>query len=108
MVGGGGRYVARHAPPGERCNAVRAHVEPLHVECDRLGQADDTELGGRVIGLPQVADQAGRAGHVHEGTAVLCLEDIRRRATNEKAAIQVHADHGQPLIHAHFVEDGVP
>src|SRR5581483_7019169 len=43
--------------PGERRNAVRPHVEAAHVECDRFRQADDAELGGGIIRLPEIADK---------------------------------------------------
>src|SRR6202000_3254459 len=42
---------ADHAGPGERRDAVGAHIEAAHVERDRLREPDDAELGGRIIGL---------------------------------------------------------
>src|SRR5438132_336514 len=66
-----GRQGADHAAPGERRDAVGAHVEALHVERDRLRQADDAELGGGVVRLAEVAHEARGRGEVHEGAGLL-------------------------------------
>ena len=58
-----------HPAPGERRDAVRAHVEPLHVERDRLRQRGEPELRRGVVRLADVADQAGGGGHVDVGAA---------------------------------------
>ena len=48
-----------HAAPGERRNTVRGNAKTRHIEGDRLGQAGDAQLGGGVISLTEIADQAG-------------------------------------------------
>ena len=58
----------------------------LHVERDRLRQRDDAELGGAVVRLPEVADQARRRGHVHVAAARLRLEVRRGGAADVEAA----------------------
>ena len=55
-------------------DAVGAHVEARHVERDRLGQADDAELGRGVVGLAEIADEARCGRQVDEGAALLVLE----------------------------------
>ena len=88
-------------------HAVGAHLEAGHVERDRLRQPDDAELGGGVVGLAEVADQAGRGGEVDEGAGLLVLEVGRRRLRHVEGAVEVHLDDGVPVDRAHAVEDAV-
>ena len=51
LLGRVGRDRADHAAPGERRDAVRAHVELLMSSAMRLRQPRDAHLGGVVVGL---------------------------------------------------------
>ena len=102
-----GRDGADHAGPGERRHAVGADVEAAHVERDRLRQADDAELGGGVVGLAVIADQAGGRGEVDEGAALLLAENPRGGVAGIERAHQVDLDDGLERLDAHLVEDHV-
>ena len=69
--------------------------------------ADDAQLGGGVVRLPEVADQPGGRGHVHVRAAALLLEVRRRGAADVEAALQVHREHLVELGLAHAVEHHV-
>jgi len=107
LVGGLGRDRADHAAVGEGGDAVRAHAVALHVERDRLGQADDAELRGRVVGLAEVADQARGRGHVHVAARLLRAEVRRGGARDVERAVQVHVDHRAPFLDGHVEEEAV-
>lgn len=96
-----------HAAPGEGRDAVGAHVELLHVQRNGLGERRDTELGGRVVRLAEVADQPGGGGHVHIRSAMLRLEMRGGGTTDEERAMQVHVDDGAPFLLVHVVEEAV-
>ena len=74
--------------PGERRDAVRAHLEALHVERDPARQADDAELRRHVVGLAEIADQPRGRGHVHEGAGVLLAEMRRAGAAHVERAVR--------------------
>ena len=97
----------RHAGPRPRRDAVGAHVELRHVERDRLRQSHDAHLGGAVIGLAEVADQARGRGHVHVCAGVLILEMRGRRARHEERAVQMHVDDRLPFLQAHVEEEAI-
>jgi len=82
-------------------------VELLHVQRNALGQRHQRQLGRAVVGLAEVADQARGGGHVHEGAALLLLEMVGGGAAHVVAAVQVHLEHGVPLVQAHLVEEAV-
>ena len=90
---------------GERRDAVRAHAEALHVERDAARQAHDAELGRHVVGLAEIADQAGGRGHVHVSARALLAEMPATRAAHVERAVQVHGDDVRPVGLAHLVED---
>src|SRR5206468_6086198 len=48
----------------QRRDAVGANVKTLHIKRDRFRQPDNAELRGGVIGLTEIADQAGCRGEV--------------------------------------------
>ena len=60
--------------PGKRHDAVRADAEPSHVERNRLGEPHDSHLGGRIIGLREIADDPRRRREVNEASMSLRLE----------------------------------
>src|SRR5262249_50302926 len=96
-----------HAGPGERRDAVRAHLEALHVERDAARQPDDAEFGRHVIGLAEIADQRRGRGHVHEGAGILLAELYRAGPAHVEGAVEVHGEHIRPVRPAHAVEDAV-
>src|SRR5919198_3210653 len=102
-----GRYRIDHACPGERRNAVRTHLEALHVERDAAGKPDDAELGRHVIGLAEIADQRRGRGHVHEGTAILLAEMRGAGPAHVEGTIEVDRQHVRPVRPAHAMEDAV-
>src|SRR5262245_47433119 len=101
------RNRADHAAPGERRDAVRAHVVLRHVERDRLRQADDAELRRRVVRLAEVADQAGGRRHVDVGARLLRLEVGRRGARDVEGTVEVHVDDRAPFLERHIEEEAV-
>ena len=93
--------------PGKRRNAVGAHVGPGHVERNRFGQTDNAHLGGGIVGLSEVADQARRGRHVNERPAALLPEVIGGRARHEKAAVQMDINDRLPFLDVHLEEHAV-
>ena len=96
-----------HAGPGERRDRVGAHVEALHVERDRFRQADDAELGGGVVGLAEIADQARGRGHMHVGARSLRLEVRRGGAADVERTLEMHASTEFELLLGHLMEQAV-
>ena len=93
--------------PGERRDAVGTNMKALHVERDRFRQPDDAELRGGVIGLAEIADQAGCRGEVDERAAFLLAEQPCRGVRDIERAHQVHLDDGLEGVDAHAMEDRV-
>ncbi len=102
-----GRDRIDHARPGERRDAVRAHLEALHVERDRARQPDDAELRRHVVGLAEIADQRRGRGHVHEGAGILLAEMRGAGAAHVEGAVEMDVEHVLPVRVAHPVEDRV-
>src|SRR5262249_39082088 len=65
------------------------------------------ELGGGVIRLAEVADQARGRSEMHEGARLLLAEVRRRRARDVEGAEQMNLEHQIPVNHAHAMEDAV-
>src|SRR6202011_4449225 len=85
---------ADQAAPGEGRYAIRAHIETVHVERDRFRQADDAEFGRGVVGLAEIADQAGGRGEMDERTALLLAEQARGGVRDVERAHQMNLDDG--------------
>ena len=66
LLGRFGRDALDHARPGKGSDGVGAHAEFLHVERDRFRQRRDAELGRAVVGLAEIADEPGGAGHYYK------------------------------------------
>ncbi|SVJ66376.1 Uncharacterised protein [Klebsiella pneumoniae] len=107
LLRGCGRDRVGHPAPGERRDAIRTHVVALHVEGDGFAQGDDAQLGRGIIGLAEVADQPGSAGHVYEGAGLLGTEAFGGGPADEEAAVEMDIDHRQPVVGAHLVEDRI-
>ena len=65
------------------------------------------ELGGGVIGLAEIADEAGRRGEVDERSAFLFAEQPGGGVGDVERAHQVHLDDLFEGVDAHAVEDHV-
>ena len=102
-----GRDGADHSAPGERRDAIGAHVETGHVERDRFRQADDAQLGGGVIGLAEIADQPRGRGEMHVAAALLLAKVLGSGARHVEASHQMHVDHHLPVDMRHAMEDAV-
>ncbi len=79
----------------------------MQFERDAAREADDAHLGGGVIRLAEVADQARGRGEVHEGARLLILEVIGRGAAHIERAVEVDLDHLIEVDDGHAVEDAV-
>jgi len=108
LIRGVGGDVSCHPAPGEGADAVGTDVVAGHVERDRLGQCHDPELGGGIVGLPDIAHQARGTGHVDIGPRFLLPEQRRRGAADEKRAVEMDVQHREPLLRLHLVEHRVP
>src|SRR5262249_10502777 len=87
-----GRNRIDHARPGEWRDAIRADIEPCHVERDAARQSDNAHLRGHVIGLAEIADEPRGRGHVHEATETLLAKMRGTGTAHGEAAVQVHID----------------
>ena len=94
-----------HAAPRPGRQAIRTHIEPLHVDRDRFRQGRDAELGRSVIRLAHIADQPRSAGDVNVGAAFLLAVLVGRRTTDKEAAGEVNRDHREPVLGRHAVKD---
>src|SRR3546814_3330841 len=77
------------------------------VERDRLRQRDDAELGRRIIGLADIADQAAGRGEVDEAARLLLAKIGRRGLRDVEDAGQIDLDDALPVLIAHLVPDRV-
>ena len=102
-----GRDGADEAAPGEGRDAIGAHVEARHVEGDGFREADDAELRRGVIGLAEIADQAGGGGEMDEAAALLLPEMLSGGARHIEGAEEMHLHHRLEIIDAHLVEEAV-
>ena len=65
-----------------------------------LVEADDAELGRAVVGLAEVAVEAGRAGREHHAPVVVLAQQAPGGLGHEHAAAQVHLKHLVPVVFA--------
>ena len=65
------------------------------------------QLGGGIVGLADVADQAGGRGEQHIGPVLLLAEQLDRRAADVERAGQMDIDHRFPVGRGHLVEHPV-
>src|SRR5262249_27856864 len=88
-------------------DAVGAHIVALHVERDRLRETDDTHLGGSVIRLAEIADEARGRGEMDVGAALLLAEMRSRGARDIEAPHEMDLDDEVPIDGRHAMEDAV-
>jgi hypothetical protein len=92
---------ARHSGAGVGCDGVDEDVVLLALESERLGETENTALGGSVVGLPKVSvDAAGGSGV--EDAAILLLEHVWPRGFGAgKGASEMHLEDGIPQVVGH-------
>ena len=99
-----GEQVFGHARAGNGRDRVDLDVVLRAFQLQRLGQAGEAELGGTVVRLAEIAEQAGRrSGHQHAAIGLFahgfphCLGDVRR-------TVEVHVDDEFEVVHRHLGE----
>ncbi len=101
------RRLAQHVGRDEaRCDRVGRDVVAAELDRERLGEALDARLRGRVVGLPAVAERR-RAREAHDAAPVRLDLELLHRLRHQERAAQVHADHGIPVVFRHLEEQVV-
>src|SRR6478735_7145401 len=101
------KNVLGHAGGGDRCDGVGLDVVLRALLRERVDQADQAQLGGAVIGLAEVAEQAAGGGGDDDAAVALLAEVWPCRADHVVAAVQVHLENGIPCPELHLVEGAV-
>src|SRR3984885_10406965 len=102
-----GQDVLGHPGGRDRGDGVGVDVVLRTLQRQAVDQADQPELGGPVVGLAEVAEQATGRGSDHHPAVTLLTEVRPRRADHVVSAVQVHLEHGVPVLKRHLVESAV-
>ena len=73
----------------------------------RLGEADDAGLGGRVVDLAHLALLAVDRGDVDDAAGIAVAHALDHRPRHGEHRIEVGAHHRRPLVEGHLVEHAV-
>src|SRR5690606_20525238 len=72
-----------------------------------VGQAQNTEFGGAVIGLTEIAVDTGGGGRHADAPIPFLAHDRPRRVAHAHAAVEVHTLHDIPVGLGHFLKADV-
>jgi hypothetical protein len=76
-----------HPAPGKGRDAVGAHVPALEVQRHRFREGGDTQLGGGIVRLGEVADQPRGRSHMHQRAAFLFAEIVSGGAAGVEGTV---------------------
>mmetsp|Transcript_24549 Transcript_24549/g.35998 ORF Transcript_24549/g.35998 Transcript_24549/m.35998 type:complete len:213 (-) Transcript_24549:198-836(-) len=96
-----------HARASERSNGVDVDVARFAFARQRVAQAKDAELHGRVVRLAKVAINAGSRGHIHDAAEALLPHDRPGSLGNLVSSLEVHLVNEVPILVRHLGKRGV-
>jgi hypothetical protein len=70
----------------------------------RVHHADDAQLAGAVIGLAEIAIEAGRGGGHDDAAEVLRFHDVPCSVNRQEGAAQVNGENQVDVLNGHFGE----
>ena len=96
--------VLGHAGERERGDGVGLDVVLRALDREHAGEADEAHLRGAVVGLAEVAEDAGGRRGGDDAAVALLAHDHPGRLGDVERALQVHVEHRVHQVGLHVVE----
>ena len=100
--------IGRHPGGRDRCDRVGVDVVLGALQREGVDEPDESQLGGAVVGLSEVAEQTAGRGGDHDAAVTLLAEMRPCGAGDVVSAVQVNLLHRMPTVIGHLVESAVP
>ena len=96
--------VLGHARQRERCDGIGLDVVLGALDGEHVREPDEPHLGGAVVGLSEVAEDAGSRRCRHDAAVALFAHQLPRRLRHVERAAKVDGDDRVEQVGVHVVE----